>query len=282
MADMVWLNGSLQLVSEAAISPFDHGITVGDGVFETMISYTGVPFAFTRHHQRLERSAAAMGLEVRPLEELRDASIELLKANELTDQLARIRITLTGGPAPLGSERGDSPHTTLIAATPTPDLGETVDVSVVPYTRNENGALSGLKTTSYGENVVALSFAKERGSGEAIFANTKGELCEGTGSNIFIVSDGQLVTPPLAGGCLAGVTRALTIELSEQEGISVSEKAVPLVALHQASEAFLTGTTREVQPIRNVDGMELPNVPGEITAKLRAAFRALADGKVDP
>ncbi|MFM1559114.1 MAG: 4-amino-4-deoxychorismate lyase, partial [Roseibacillus sp.] len=79
MADMVWLNGSLQLVSEAAISPFDHGITVGDGVFETMISYTGVPFAFTRHHQRLERSAAAMGLEVRPLEELRDASIELLK-----------------------------------------------------------------------------------------------------------------------------------------------------------------------------------------------------------
>ncbi|MFP6896745.1 MAG: aminotransferase class IV [Roseibacillus sp.] len=282
MADMVWLNGSLQLVSEAAISPFDHGITVGDGVFETMISYAGVPFAFTRHHQRLERSAAAMGLEVRPLEELRDASIELLKANELTDQLARIRITLTGGPAPLGSERGDSPHTTLIAATPTPDLGETVDVSVVPYTRNENGALSGLKTTSYGENVVALSFAKERGSGEAIFANTKGELCEGTGSNIFIVSDGQLVTPPLAGGCLAGVTRALTIELSEQEGIPVSEKAVPLVALHQASEAFLTGTTREVQPIRNVDGMELPNVPGEITAKLRAAFRALADGKVDP
>jgi branched-chain amino acid aminotransferase len=130
--------------------------------------------------------------------------------------------------------------------------------------------------------VVALSFAKERGSGEAIFANTKGELCEGTGSNIFIVSDGQLVTPPLAGGCLAGVTRALTIELSEQEGIPVSEKAVPLVALHQASEAFLTGTTREVQPIRNVDGMELPNVPGEITAKLRAAFRALADGKVDP
>ena len=282
MADMVWLNGSLQLVSEAAISPFDHGITVGDGVFETMISYTGVPFAFTRHHQRLERSAAAMGLEVRPLEELRDASIELLKANELTDQLARIRITLTGGPAPLGSERGDSPQTTLIAATPTPDLGETVDVSVVPYTRNENGALLGLKTTSYGENVVALSFAKERGSGEAIFANTKGELCEGTGSNIFIVSDGQLVTPPLAGGCLAGVTRALTIELSEQEGIPVSEKAVPLVALHQASEAFLTGTTREVQPIRNVDGMELPNVPGEITAKLRAAFRALADGKVDP
>lgn len=279
---MVWLNGSLQLVSEAAISPFDHGITVGDGVFETMISYTGVPFAFTRHHQRLERSAAAMGLEVRPLEELRDASIELLKANELTDQLARIRITLTGGPAPLGSERGDSPQTTLIAATPTPDLGETVDVSVVPYTRNENGALLGLKTTSYGENVVALSFAKERGSGEAIFANTKGELCEGTGSNIFIVSDGQLVTPPLAGGCLAGVTRALTIELSEQEGIPVSEKAVPLVALHQASEAFLTGTTREVQPIRNVDGMELPNVPGEITAKLRAAFRALADGKVDP
>ena len=284
MADMVWLNGKLQPIAEAEISPFDHGITVGNGVFETMIAYAGgpVPFAFTRHYQRLERSAGAMGLAIRPLEELLQASIAVVEANELVAQLARIRITVTGGPAPLGSERGDSPETTLVASAAAPDLGEAVDVSVVPYTRNEHGALSGLKTTSYGENVVALSYAKKRASGEAIFANTKGELCEGTGSNIFIVFEGELLTPPLEGGCLAGVTRALVMGLCAQEGIAVTQRAVPVSALHQATEAFLTGTTREVQPIHKVDGVVLSEVPGEMTAKLRAAFRNLADGKVDP
>lgn len=282
MAGKIWLNGQLQEIEDASISPFDHGITVGDGVFETLISYGAEPFAFTRHHERLVRCAAAMELSVRPLTELRDACLALLEANGLIGQLGRIRMTVTGGPAPLGSERGDSGETTLIATAPAPSMGETCAVSVVPYTRNEGGALAGLKTTSYGENVVALSFAKNRGSGEAIFANTRGELCEGTGSNIFIVSDGRLVTPPLAGGCLAGVTRALVLELCEKEGFEVHQEAVPVTALHQASEAFLTSTTREVQPISTVDGAALPNVPGETTARLRSAFRALAESNVNP
>ena len=267
---------------EAEISPFDHGITVGDGIFETLISYAAIPFAFTRHYERLQRSAAAMGLAVRPPEELREACLELLKANNLTETRARVRITVTGGPGPLGSERGGEPETTLIAVSKTPVPGESEVVSVVPYTRNESGALVGLKTTSYGENVVAYAYAKERGSGEAIFANTRGELCEGTGSNIFIVRAGELLTPPLAAGCLAGVTRALVLELCAREGIAVEERAVPITALHQSREAFLTGTTREVQPIRSVDGMKLPHAPGEVTARLRAAFRELAEAKVDP
>lgn len=278
---MIWLNGKLQPLAEAAISPFDHGVTVGDGVFETLIAYEGIPFAFRRHHERLVRSAEGMGLEPPEPGPLREACIELLGANGLTGQLARVRITLTGGLAPLGSERGDAPATLMVAATPAPSLGESAAVVVVPYTRNEGGALTGMKTTSYGENVVALSFAKQRGGGEAIFANTKGELCEGTGSNVFLVTDGELVTPPLASGCLAGVTRALTMELCEQEGIPVVEKNLPVTALHQATEAFLTSTTREVQPIATVDGISLP-VPGDVTARLRSAFRALADTDVDP
>lgn len=282
MADKIWMNGAMLAVEAARISPFDHGITVGDGVFETLIAYGGRPFAFTRHHQRLKRSAGAMGLAVRPLAELREASEALLSANGLREGLARIRITVTGGPAPLGSDRGDAPETTLIAATPVAGAGDSADVTVVPYTRNEGGALAGLKTTSYGENVVALALAKQRGSGEAIFANTKGQLCEGTGSNVFLVVDGELITPPLEAGCLAGVTRALVLELCAREGIAVSERAVPVTALHQASEAFLTSTTREVQPIRKVDGMELAAVPGETTARLRAAFRALAETSLDP
>ncbi len=282
MAATIWINGSLRAADEGGISPFDHGITVGNGVFETMLSCAGTPFAFTRHHQRLQRSAGTMGLSVGSLEELRSASLEVLQANGLVECRARLRITVTGGPAPLGSERGEAGETTLVAASRTAEWGETEDVSVVPYSRNENGALAGVKTTSYGENVVALAAARAKGAGEAIFANTKGELCEGTGSNVFLVSEGLLITPPLTSGCLAGVTRALVIELCEKEGLVVREKAVPVSALAQADEAFLTSTTREVQPIRAVDDVTLPGVPGEVTSRIRRAFCALAGEEMDP
>ncbi len=282
MVRMIWMNGELRPLDETAVSPFDHGITVGDGVFETLISYAGAPFAFTRHHQRLGHSAAGMGLEVPSREGLREACVALLEANDLTGCLARLRITVTGGPAPLGSERGESPPTVMVAATAAPDLGATAKVVVVPFTRNETGALAGLKTTSYGENVVALAYARERGGGEAIFANTRGELCEGTGTNIFLVRDDRLLTPPLSSGCLAGVTRALVLGLCAQEGIPVAEETMPLTALRESKEAFLTSTTREVQPIETVDGSPLPDVPGPLTARLRAAFRSLATREIDP
>jgi branched-chain amino acid aminotransferase len=219
---------------------------------------------------------------VRPLEELREAGAAVLEANGWTAARTRIRITVTGGPAPLGSERGEAGETTLVAASLLEPAGVSADVAVVPFTRNETGALAGLKTTSYGENVVALAYAKRRGAHEAIFANTKGSLCEGTGTNVFLVTEDGLVTPSLAAGCLAGVTRGLVLELCAQEEIAVVEKLVSIDALHQTAEAFLTGTTREVQPIRKVDDRELRLVPGEITGRLRAAFRALADGNLDP
>jgi len=282
MGVMVWINGSLQSAGEVGISPFDHGITVGNGVFETMLSSGGKPFAFTRHYERLNRSAEMMGLSVRSREELWRASLEVLQANELAGCRTRLRITVTGGPAPLGSERGEEGETTLVAASPTAEWGDTEDVVLVPYLRNEHGALTGIKSTSYGENVVALAEARRRGAGEAVFANTKGELCEGTGSNVFLVSKGLLMTPPLSSGCLAGVTRALVMELCEREGIELREKALPISILEQAEQAFLTSTTREVQPIRAVDGRLLPNAPGEVTSRLQSSFRALVEDELDP
>jgi branched-chain amino acid aminotransferase len=147
----------------------------------------------------------------------------------------------------------------------------------VPWPRNEHGALSGLKTTSYGENVRALAYANEHGGSEAIFANTTGNLCEGTGTNVFIVSEGRLITPPLSAGCLAGVTRALVIEWA-----GASEQDVPLSALAGADEAFLTGTTRDVQPIRCVDGQALSAVPGSVTRKAMEVFAMRAAETPDP
>jgi branched-chain amino acid aminotransferase len=153
----------------------------------------------------------------------------------------------------------------------------TGDVTVVPWPRNERGALAGLKTTSYADNALALAYAKERGGGEAIFGNLAGNLCEGTGSNVFVVRGGRLVTPPLSSGCLAGVTRALVLEWCGGE-----EEDVPLEEFHRAEEAFLTSTTRDVQPIRAVDGTVLPEAPGPITAKAMEAFAARSAELMDP
>jgi branched-chain amino acid aminotransferase len=188
-----------------------------------------------------------------------------------------MRITATAGIAPLGSERGTSPVTAIVALAAQKAPADSVDVAVVPWPRNERGALAGLKTTSYGENVRALSYAAERGGSEAIFANTAGELCEGTGSNVFVVIGGRLITPPLSSGCLAGVTRALVLEW-----VGAAEDALPVDALSNADEAFLTGTTRDVQPIRRVNGSELTAVPGPITRKAAEVFRMRAAESPDP
>ena len=273
---IVWVDGSLVEADEARISPFDHGLLTGDGVFETLVVYDGTPFAARRHLERLAASCKGLGLEPPAPDVLRDAMAAVIGANAVTS--ARLRVTVTGGDSPLGSDRGAHGPTVVVAVGPLTAWPQTADVVVVPYTRNEKGALAGLKTTSYGENVVALAYAKERGAAEAIFGNTVGELCEGTGTNVFVASGGVLRTPPLRSGCLAGVTRALVIEALGD----VVEEDLPLSALAAADEAFLTSTTREVQPIRTVDGRALPVAPGPLTRAAAEAFKEVVARSVDP
>jgi branched-chain amino acid aminotransferase len=150
-------------------------------------------------------------------------------------------------------------------------------VITVPWTRNERGALAGLKTTSYGENVLALSRAHEQGAGEALFANTRGRLCEGTGTNVFVVLDGELHTPPLESGCLAGITRALVAEWS-----GARETDLPLDALERAEEIFLTSSLRDVQAVHRVDDRQLPGAPGPVTLKAMKLFAERAAADTDP
>lgn len=271
----VWMDGRLVRADEARVSPFDHGLLTGDGVFETLIVYDGQPFAVRRHLERLAVSCKGLGLECPDAGVLRKALTAVVDVNELSS--ARLRITVTGGEAPLGSERGSHGPTVVVAAGALGSWPETAAVVTVPWPRNERGALSGLKTTSYGENVVALGFARERGASEAIFANTVGQLCEGTGSNVFVGIGGRLLTPPLRSGCLAGVTRALVLEAT-----GAIEEDLPLGALAGADEAFLTSTTREVQAIGTVDGVALPVVPGPLTLSAADAFGALVAESLDP
>ena len=277
----VYLNGRLDDVARLGVSPLDHGLLVGDGVFETLRVYDGVPFAWRRHDERLRRSAAGLGLTVPPGEELRAAAEAVIEANGLTE--ARLRITLTGGPAPLGSERGDAPPTVVVAASPLGPPPPPAAVVTVPWSRNEAGATAGLKTISYAENVRALAWAQARGAQEAIFANTRGDLCEATGSNVFVVHADVLRTPPVSSGCLEGVTRALLLELAGRLELAVdAETPLPLDALVRADEVFLSSSTREVQAVAVVDGTPLPVAPGPVTERLARAFAELVRRDPDP
>jgi branched-chain amino acid aminotransferase len=276
MPELVWINGALVPSADAVVSVFDHGLTVGDGVFETLKAIDGEPFATRRHLDRLRRSATGLGLTV-PYgdDELRAAMAGVLASHERRP-LARVRITLTGGAAPLGSERGEAAPTLVVAVGELTLSPPSTAVCVVPWPRNERGALAGLKTTSYAENVVALAYAKERGCSEAIFATTTGLLSEGTGSNVFVGMGGRLLTPPLTSGCLAGVTRDLLLEVA-----GVVEEDITMEDFAAADEVFVTSSGRDVQPVHQVDDRTIP-APGPLTEAAAAGFARLVAATMDP
>ncbi|WP_371402015.1 aminotransferase class IV [Kribbella sp. NBC_00662] len=268
----IWLNGAL-LDDEATVSPLDHGLTTGDGVFETIKIENGRPFAVRRHLERLVRSAVGLGLPTPDVAAI-EAGIEAVVEPGMS--FGRLRITYTGGVSPLSSDRGTSGPTILVATQEIKRPSATSAIVTVPWIRNERSAVAGLKTTSYAENVRALAYAKERGGSEAIFANTIGNLAEGTGSNIFCVYDGELVTPTLESGALAGVTRGLVLEW-----FGGVERDVPLEQLFEAEEIFLTSTTRDIQGIHRVDDREL-TAPGTITAQVAKIFADRSAGEPNP
>ncbi|GAA2979620.1 4-amino-4-deoxychorismate lyase [Streptomyces fulvorobeus] len=257
------------------MSVLDHGLTVGDGVFETVKTVQGRPFALTRHLERLTRSARGLGLPDPDHDEIRRAARTVTDATPLP--LGRLRITYTGGISPLGSDRGDNAPGLVVALGEVSRRPDSTAVITVPWTRNERSAVAGLKTTSYAENVVALARAHGQGASEALFANTVGQLCEGTGSNVFVVLDGEIHTPPLASGCLAGITRALAVEWTGARETELSPEV-----LEHAEEIFLTSTTRDVQAVHRVDARELPGAPGPVTAKAMRVFDERAGDDLDP
>jgi branched-chain amino acid aminotransferase len=272
----LWVNDGLVADDAAVVRADDHGLVVGDGVFETCEVSDGVPFALTRHLRRLRASAEGLGLAYDE-EVVRKGVAGVLAEPQV--RRARLRITVTGGPSPYGSDRGDGRPTVLVATSPLHSWPPTTDVAVVPWVRNDRAATAGLKTTSYADNVVALRWAHERGAAEAIFANTRDELCEGTGSNVVVEHEGRLVTPPLSSGCLAGITRELLLEWMDGE---IEEAALPIGALAAAREAFIVSTTRGVQPIRAVDGVALTGAPGPLTARASGVFTRRAAEDPDP
>jgi branched-chain amino acid aminotransferase len=282
VAPLAFVNGRLVAPELAVLSVFDHGLVVGDGVFETVLVRDGRPVLLDRHLDRLAASARGLGLEPPDRAEVTAAATQVLGSELLV--LGKLRITYTAGLGPLGSGRYAGRQSLVVLAEPADPPPPSTRVAVVPWTRNERGALAGLKTTSYAENARALAWAVEQGAEEAIFANTAGNLCEGTGSNVFVVlgssgvgegdedeGEDDVLTPPLSAGCLAGVTRGLALQCGAREG----NVAIDDFRAEYVREAFLTSTVRGVQPIAAIDGAPLASCPGPMTAAIAERFEKL-------
>ncbi|MDO8731274.1 MAG: aminotransferase class IV [Actinomycetota bacterium] len=268
---MIWWGtisgGELLEDSARPISYLDRGFLVGEGVFETLVVKNGVPFALTRHLDRLERSAAILRLPVLDLEVIRQAVADVVDANlESVGAYGRLRITITSG---------DGYPSVLATFAAQAHWPETTSVITVPWVRNERSAIVGAKTTSYAENVAALAAVQAKGVSEALLANTQGLLCEGTTSNVFVVIDGKVMTPSLASGCLPGVTRDLVLEWC-----GAQETELPYEILESADEIFLTSSTRGVHPVARIDERMLDARP--VGTALRASFAEQCNETIDP
>jgi branched-chain amino acid aminotransferase len=271
----VWVNGRLYGGSkDLSITALDAGLTVGNGAFEALKVTEHGPFALRRHLARLDRSAAALGLPDPDHNVIRRAVEEVLAGRTFTD--GKVRITYTAGRGPLGSQTAFGPPTLVVAADARQLSAPSASIVTAPWTRNEHGALAGVKSTSYAENVRSLRYATERAASEAILVNTAGHVCEGTGSNLFCVFGSEIVTPPLSSGPLAGVTRDLLREWCE-----ITEADLTLAEAQAADEVFLTSSLRDVQGVHEWDGLAFPRL-GPVTTTVAARFAELSSGNLEP
>jgi branched-chain amino acid aminotransferase len=271
----VWLNGRrYDDPQQATVAGVDHGLVVGDGVFETLKVTERGAFAVRRHLARLNRSAAALALPEPDHGQIREGIDAVLDGRDFPR--GKLRITYTGGRGPLGSEAAYGPPTLIIMLAPADAAPRLTSIVTAPWTRNEHGALAGVKSTSYAENVRGLRHAANCGASEAIFLNTAGHICEGTGTNIFMVFGDKVITPPLSSGPLAGVTRELIMEWSavEQQDLTLDEAML-------ADEVFLTSSMRDVQGVERWGDRPFSQA-NAVTRAVAAAFAERSEADLDP
>ena len=253
----IWCNGEF-LEGPLAVSPADRGLTHGLGVFETLLALDGQPVALDLHLARMRGGAERLGLDAGKLGdgEIAAAMAGLLERVGLATGRARIRLAMSAGAGDLRRlEAGsDSLLWMTVAACPPPP--ESLALVTADFPRNERSPLSGIKCASYAENLIALDQARRAGADEALFFNTRGELCEAATANVFLVRDGNVLTPPLSSGCLPGTMRARVMAR-----IAVKEQPLTAADLAAAQEVFVTSATRGVVPVVKWDGRVLQAGP---------------------
>jgi len=277
----VYLNGNIVNKEDAKISVFDHGFLYGDGAFEGIRSYSRLVFKLKEHIDRLYETAHTLMMDVSlTKEQMSQAIVDTLKANNLSD--AYIRVVVTRGAGDLGLDpnkcKGNSSiviitdKITLYAD----DLYKNgMEIITVPTVRNHPEALNPkLKSLNYLNNILAKIEANISGYSEAIMLDHSGYVAECTGDNIFIVKKGRLLTP--AQGCLRGITRDTVIDLARQQRIETEEGLITRHEVYNADECFLTGTAAEIIPVVRVDGRPISDgKPGEVTQKMMKLFKAV-------
>ncbi len=268
---LVWANGRIVSGEEAATSLFDRGTRDGGGIFETMRVYDGRPFAWQRHLERLVLAAAELGFPVPPRPSaMRDAIGELLAAQSLTDAVVRITVTrgIAGGrPTRAGAWIEAQPLAArLWRGTRTGDAAAIVSPLVFDL-----GWLGAYKTTSRMAWDLAREQALAIGADEALLVSSTGELLEGSASNVFVVREGEVLTPPLASRILPGVTRAIVLQLCAELGIPARECVLQAGGLRDVDALFLTNSVQEILPVATLDGRALRS--REVPERLLAAYR---------
>jgi len=281
----VCIDGELVDKEDATVSVFDHGLLYGDGVFEGIRVYNGEMFRGQDHIDRLYDSAKAIALDIpASREELRQDIYRTLEANELTDAYVRVVVTRGEGTLGLDPTKCSEPTTIIITDDivlyPEEYYEKGLEVITVPTVRNNPNALSPkIKSLNYLNNILAKIEGLQAGVVEAIMLNQQGHVAECTGDNIFVVKDGDLVTPPPHAGILEGITRDVVIELAEEIGVQVRREQLTRFDLYVADECFLTGTAAEIVPVVTVDSRDIGNgQPGELTLKLLDLFQQETDG----
>lgn len=282
---MININGSITAPDEAKIPVLDHGFLFGDSIYETLRTYRGKPFLFSKHFARLERSAAAIYLhlpwdQARTLRELRRTIDAAANPGE-----SRIRITVTRGIGDVGPDM-DSCGTpnVVIFATPLTELPREVyenGVDVVISSLYRSRQLADAKTGNLLRSVLAIREAKASGAFEAISLTAEGKISDGITSNIYFVQESRLLTPSAGAGILEGITRGAVLELARRSGLEVVEGLFELGEIGRSQEMFLTSSTREIVPIVRVDGKLVGDGrPGPVTQQLLEAYRREVDTRL--
>jgi branched-chain amino acid aminotransferase len=285
--ELVYVSGRCVPREEAKIPALDAGVLLGAGLFETLRTYAGKPFRLGAHLARLRASGEFFRIFVRETdEEIAGAIARLVGANAVPD--ARVRLTATRGPLAAEVDDEAPPATLIITAgpmTPYPaelyEKGATVVVS--DFRTSPDDPTVYHKTTGYLRNLLALRDAHRARATEALIFNTKGRLAEGSLSNVFIVSEGRLLTPPVEEGLLAGITRAAVLELAAEVGVPAEQKSLSAREVLDADELFLTNSIMELLPVGRVERKEIGDgLPGPVTRKLASAYKALVARETGP
>lgn len=287
MAATVNVNGRVFGEEDAVISVFDHGFLYGEGVYETLRTYNGQPFLFDRHMRRLRNSAGMLALSVPLADDAIGARFqETMRAAGLgrDGREAYIRILVTRGIGDLSYDPAATPHPSVVVIVkpqpePTPEVYERgVKAALVSVVRNHPDTVNPLiKSNNLLNSALAMQAAVRKDAFEGIMRNYRGELAECSTANIFVVTRGAALTPPLEAGLLPGITREFLFEVGAEQGIAVRAQVLGDDDLFGADEAFLTSTTRELVPIVQVDERVIGSGrPGPVTKALLAAFRAKA------